>query len=157
MPYSDQQLKTAREMIKQRQKLTWKQSAIEHLMRLGLTPGELLELRLSRKEQTNIFKLAQTAANAFFSAFNLYPNALAVHSTIAHLFEASEFTVTAKYTGDTDTMLALCGSGLEMRPLQIVIDESLDTKTVAVRFELDIETVTDEVIEMFLSSFDKEK
>lgn len=116
--------------------------SLEVLAMLGVSPRETLELRLSSPQDCNLSNLAQRAVNAFFMAFHLHPNVLVAHSTVASLFIASEqvFTPTLPHEAAKPLHDVLFGTNFIPQPVRIVPDNNLDTRTIAVRFELDTES-----------------
>ncbi len=129
--------------------------SIEMLATLGVKAHETLELRLSSPQDCNLSDLAQRGVNAFLTSFHLHPNVLSVHSTVASLFVASElvFTPTIPQEAAKQFYAALFGANFTPQPVRIVPDNSLDTRTVAVRFSLD--TKSEEVQEAALSLIKK--
>lgn len=116
--------------------------SIELLAMLGIKTSETLELRLSSTKSCDLSDLAQRAVNAFLLALHIHPNVLAVHSTVASLFVADEkvFTPTLPQEAMKQFHAALFGADYTPTPVRIVPDNSLDTRTVAVRFSIDPES-----------------
>lgn len=116
--------------------------AVEIMLMHSIKPNEIIELRLSSPEDCNLKSLAQRALNLFFLTFQIYPTELVAHSTVAALFVASEFVFKATVQQPSLQMLhkALFGPDFTPPPVRIVPDDSLDTRTVAVRFSIDTES-----------------
>jgi len=112
------------------------QLQLNNLIRYGLYPYDILELRLSTREHSDPVDIATRCATAFFSAFGLYPTLIAVHPVVAALFEASEVTISARHSGGKEVMLAVSGN-VDRRPIHILADASLGITTAAVRFALE--------------------
>lgn len=116
--------------------------AIEIMLVHNLKPNETLELRLSSTRDCNLSSLAQRTINLFFQTLQIYPTELAAHSTVASLFVASEIVFKAETPHNSLQMLhkALFGPDFTPPPVRIVADNSLDTRTVAVRFAINTES-----------------
>lgn len=127
---------------------SWRENIVVRMIRMRLEPGDRLELRVSNSTNGDVFSLIQRGANAFFTTFSMYPTSVAVHSTVAHLLEASEFSLKAthhltQFSSGVDLQAEMLGYDFEIRPLHIEIDDSLDVRTVAVRFSIDMEEYGD--------------
>src|SRR5579859_1574029 len=117
----------------------WREMVVTRMATIGMQMGDSLELHIT--SETIDLELPQRAVNVFFTTFFLYPSSIAVHSTIAALLEASETILKANCRFiDSGTISArLLGEDFTALPIRIEIDDSLDTKTVAVRFKINLD------------------
>ena len=133
------------QMMAGRPRQSWREATVEAFLRSGFKPGDTIELRISNMQDGDAFARAQRVADALFSMYHLYPSSLAMHSTVAHLFEASEFVVVAKHRAGANAV-RLLGEGFRASPLHIEVDDSLNTHTIAARFRLDLNEDEDAAI-----------
>jgi len=119
----------------------WREACLERMIHLDMHPSDCLELRVRcSPEDGDLFALARRAVSLFFTAFHFYPTALAAHSTMARLFEITERVFKAEFRlGGPDVAVAVLGEGFEAQPIHVIVDNTLDIYTVAVRFSVDIE------------------
>lgn len=136
---ANQHLDEVLEMIRQ-DKQTPMEATLQAMASIGLSPFEPVELRVSSTKLCDP-QFAQRVATAMLTAMRLYPTSIAVHSTVAKLFEASEVVIKVdlKNSNFRDILEAIYGKAFLEQPIHIEIDDSLDTKTVAARFKMDTE------------------
>jgi hypothetical protein len=138
--------------------LPWREMMVERALQVGMKPEDHLELRVTcNPKDGDVFALARRATSMFFTAFSLYPTSLAVHSTVASLFEATESVFKAEHRAGAEWMSVCLGQGFEATPIRIEICDNLDIRTVAVRFSMDGEeyekAMLDTVIRMATRRF----
>jgi len=129
----------------------WREVVIQRLALLGLNPDDRLEMRFTAKKE-HIVSLAQRACDAFFTAFSLYPTAIAMHSANAAIIEASEAVMKAKHCYGEKYLFTL-GEGFETHPIHVEIDDSIDISCVAVRFSIDFEEYREAALQFIIGSF----
>jgi hypothetical protein len=136
---ANQRLDEVIDMLRQN-KRTVMEETLQALAASGLSPYESVELRVSSDKLCDPH-FVQRAARAMLISLHLYPTSIAVHSTVAKLFEASEVVIRVDLKGNAfrDILEAIYGREFLEKPIHIEIDDSLDTKTVAVRFKMDTE------------------
>lgn len=127
------------DMLRQERR-TPMEEALQALAFLGLSPFEPVELRVVSDKLCDP-RFVQRIARAMLLATRLYPTSIAVHSTVAKLFEASEVVVRIdlKDNAFRDILEAIYSKEFLEKPIHIEADDSLDTKTVALRFRMDTE------------------
>lgn len=136
---ANQRIDEVIDMVRQ-DKRTPMEATLQGLAANGLSPFEPVELRVSGENLCDPH-FAQRVATAMLTALRVYPTSIAVHSAVAKLFEASEvmIKVDLKNSGFRDILEAIYGKKFLEQPICIEVDDSLDTKTVAVRFKMNTE------------------
>ena len=129
--------------------MPWREAVVERLLMLHIPPGDHIEFRLSSEKDSDLFGLAQRAADSFFTVFALYPTAIALHPAVASLFEASEFVIKAEHQLGTECREALL-RGFTPAPIHVECDASVDTRTVAVRFAINAEEYSEAIGKVLL-------
>lgn len=138
MDYSkaNQHMNEVLEMIRQ-DKSTPMEATLQALAANGLSPFETVELRISSTKQCNP-QHAQCVVTAMLTGLRLYPTSIAIHSTIAKVFEVSEAVIKVNLKGNAcgDVLEIIYGKEFLSQPIRVEVDDSLDTHTAAARFKM---------------------
>lgn len=125
---------------------TYEQVLGDRFLTLHVSHKDRLELRFSSENEEAPFKLAQRAANCFFTAFALYPTSITLHPAHLTVIRMQHQEVIAK----VHILYEGLATGLPDYPIPWEEDEGLPLDTVAVRFTVDAETFSKHAVDSLL-------
>ncbi len=125
---------------------TYEQILGDRFLTLHVSHKDRLELRLSSENEESPFKLAQRAANCFFTAFAFYPTSIALHPVHLTVIRMQHQEVIAK----VHVLYEGLATGMPDSPIPWEEDERLPLDTVAVRFSVDGETFSKLAVDSLL-------
>jgi len=124
---------------------SWRMQALRRITAYQIMPTDTIEFHLTAdKRDGDIFSLAKRTVQAFFMMTLVQPAAIIVHPTVAQLFEERGETFRVDTLGMPDSLKEMIGEGFIVQPIPVESDGRMDTRTVAVRFAINMDEYQDE-------------